>query len=333
MLKKAFSGLLALTLLLALGVTGCGESEPSTAERPLPKEINASYVALPLNVPSIVAKEQQLFEKEFDKDGIAFRYHNIVAGPAQTEALAAGSLDFASVLGGTSAILARAQGIDLKVIANYSMSPRGFGIIVPTSGPVKTVADLKGRKVGTAKGTIAHQLLAAALAREGLSTEDVEFLHMELTDAAAAVQAGQLDAAVVGEPLLTKAVDSGKARLLTDGEGLINAQIVVAVRGEFARQHPDLVRRYLRVQQEAVNFVQEHTEEALTAAAKENNMEIQAVKAIYPKYDFSLDLDAKALEELKNTAGFLKEVGLLKPEVDIEQLVQNLVDPSFLPER
>ncbi|MDK2926923.1 MAG: sulfonate transport system substrate-binding protein [Bacillota bacterium] len=328
MARKIIAGL--LFVLLTLSLSGCAGGTPQKGA--LPREINATYVALPLNVPSIVAKDQQLFEKAFQPDGINFRYHNIVAGPAQTEGLAAGSLDFASVLGGTSALLARAQGVDLKVIANYSMSPRGFGIIVPAAAPIKSVADLKGKKVGTAKGTIAHQLLAAALAKAGLSTRDVQFLHMELADAATAVQAGQLDAAVVGEPLLTKAVASGKARLLTDGEGLINAQIVVAVRGEFAKNYPDLVRRYLKVQQQAVDFVRAHRAEALAAAARENNMDLKAVEAIFPKYDFSLALDDKAVQELKHTAGFLKEVELLKPDVDVDKLVGELVDPSFLPQ-
>jgi sulfonate transport system substrate-binding protein len=326
-IRKHCVWLLLITLLLTL--SGC-EKAPDQRTADLPTEINATYVALPLNVPSIVAKKQQLFEKAFEPDGIAFNYHNIVAGPAQTEGLAAGSIDFASVLGGTSALLARAQGVGLKVIANYSMSPRGFGLIVPAEATTTTVADLKGKKVATAKGTIAHQLLAAALDKSGLSTKDIQFLHMELADAATAVQAGQLDAAVVGEPLLTKAVSSGKARLLADGEGLINAQIVVAVREEFAQKYPELVRRYLEVQRQAVNFVREHQDEALAAAAEENKMDLEAVRTIFPKYDFSLDLDAKAIGELKATAEFLKQVELLDANVNVEQLITDLVDDSFL---
>jgi sulfonate transport system substrate-binding protein len=327
-LYKKIAVLIVLTL--AISLVGCSRPEQS-ADQELPKEINASYVSLPLNVPSIVAKEDKLFEKAFGEDDIAFNYHNLVAGPEQTEALAAGSLDFASVLGGTSALLARAQGVDLKVVANYSMAPQGFGLIVPQNSSIQTLADLKGKKVATAKGTIAHQLLVAALDKAGLTDKDVDFLHMSLPDASAAVQSGQLDGAVVGEPLLSKAIASGNARLLTDGQGLINAQIVVAVRTDFANKYPDLVRRYLKVQQQAVDYVKDHTEEALATTAKENNMDIEAVKAIFPKYDFSLDLDDNALEEMKKTTEFLKETGLMKPDVDTEKLIKDMVDTSFLP--
>ncbi|NLG86603.1 MAG: aliphatic sulfonate ABC transporter substrate-binding protein [Firmicutes bacterium] len=327
MYKKISVG---VALIMAMILVGCQAPE-QPSEQKLPQVINASYVSLPLNVPSIVAKRQQMFEQAFAQDGIDFKYHNLVAGPEQTEALAAGSLDFASVLGGTSALLARAQGVDLKVIANYSMSPQGFGLIVPQNSSIQTLADLKGKKVATAKGTIAHQLLVAALDKAGLTDKDVDFLHMSLPDAAAAVQSGQLDGAVVGEPLLSKAIASGNARLLTDGQGLINAQIVVAVRSEFAAKYPELVRRYLVTQQAAVDYVTEHQEQALAMTAEENNMDIEEVKAIFPKYDFSLDLDDKAIEEMKKTTEFLKETGLMKADVDTEKLIQDMVDTSFLP--
>lgn len=63
-------------------------------------KINISYVKLPLNVPSIVEKQNKLFEDEFGKDGTAIVYSDITAGPKMTEAMAAGSLDFANALGG-----------------------------------------------------------------------------------------------------------------------------------------------------------------------------------------------------------------------------------------
>lgn len=324
------TGLFIVLILVVLSLVGCSGTD-QTADQELPKEINASYVSLPLNVPSIVAKHQQMFEQAFAKDGIDFKYHNLVAGPEQTEALASGSLDFASVLGGTSALLARAQGVDLKVIANYSMAPQGFGLIVPQDSSIQNLADLKGKKVATAKGTIAHQLLVAVLDKTGLSDKDVDFLHMSLPDASTAVQSGHLDGAVVGEPLLSKAIASGSARLLTDGQGLINAQIVVAVRTDFANKYPQLVRRYLIAQQAAVDYVKEYEEQVLIMTAEENNMDIEDVKAIFPKYDFSLDLDDEAIEEMKKTTEFLKETGLMKADVDTKELILGMVDTSFLP--
>ena len=112
---------LVLVLLLSLGLlTGCSGGA-SPAEKP--SAITISYVKLPLNVPSIVEKKLNLFEEEFEKDGIKVVFPEITEGSKMTAALAAGSLDFCNALGGTSAILAAANGVDLKIIGIYSRAP------------------------------------------------------------------------------------------------------------------------------------------------------------------------------------------------------------------
>lgn len=313
-------------LLFIIFIVGCGTRSIQNQ----PDQINASYVPLPLNVPSIIAKQQNLFEKEFAKDNIKFKYYNLVAGPQMTEALAAGSLDFASVIGGTSAIMARAQGVDLKIIADYSMSPKGFAIVVGKESKIKTIADLKGAKVATAKGTIAHQLLAEALHKAKLTEQDIQFINMPLADAAVAVQSGQVEAAVVAEPILQKALSSGKVRILQDGQGLINAQIVVAVRSDFAKKYPDLVKRYLKVQAESIKIMNEDKAAAINMTAQENNMSPETIKKILPEYNFSMALDQNAIDELKNTTEFLKQSGLIKSNINTDNLIKNMVDTRFV---
>ena len=68
------------------------------------------YVKAPLNIPSIVDKNKGTIVKGFEKDGVKVTFPEITSGAKQTEALAAGSLDIASCLGGTSAILAASNG-------------------------------------------------------------------------------------------------------------------------------------------------------------------------------------------------------------------------------
>ena len=118
------SFVLILSLLFTL--TGCGKGPISPAQpetKPAaqnPASISITYVKAPLNVPSIIEKRLNSFEKEFAKDNIKVTFPEITVGSKQTEALAAGSLDFAHCLGGTSAILAAANGVDLKIIGIYS---------------------------------------------------------------------------------------------------------------------------------------------------------------------------------------------------------------------
>ena len=82
------------------------------------------YVTAPLNVPSIVEKNEQMFTKEYAKKGIKVKYYDITSGSEQTAALASGNLDFLNAVGGTSAILAASNGVNLKILSVYSRAPQ-----------------------------------------------------------------------------------------------------------------------------------------------------------------------------------------------------------------
>ena len=200
-----------------------------SAESPLNTSASTHpSVSTPLNVPSIVEKKLGLLEKEFAKDKIAVQYPEITVGSKQTEAMAAGSLHFAHALGGTSAILAAANGVDLKIIAIYSRAPKAF-VVLTKGDKIQKVSDLKGKKVAGPKGTILHQLILAALAKEGLKPDDIQFVSMDLPSSAAALMNGSVDAALSAGPDAIRAEKAG-ARILTTGEGLVEATIVTAVR-------------------------------------------------------------------------------------------------------
>ena len=147
MKKKLLALLLACMTLTAL-LAGCGGDAKAPAKKasaPL-KELKVTYVKAPLNIPSIVDKTNQTIVKGFEKDGTKVSFPEITSGAKQTEALAAGSLDIASCLGGTSAILAASNGADVKVVGIYSRAPKAFNIMVKDPA-IKTAADLKGKRV------------------------------------------------------------------------------------------------------------------------------------------------------------------------------------------
>ena len=322
---KLISSLLVLGLLL-LGA-GCGApAKPAAttapAVTPPPKAISLTYVKAPLNIPSILEKKQAVFEKEFEKDKIAVQYSEITVGSKQTEAMAAGSLDFAHALGGTSAILAAANGVDLKVVGIYSRAPKAF-VILTKGDAIKSVADLKGKKVAGPKGTILHQLILAALAKNGMKPDDIQFVSLDLPSSAAALMNGSVDAALSAGPDAIRAEKSG-ARVLTTGEGLVEATIVTAVRGEFLQKHPELVKRFLAAHRATVDSIKTNPEQALALTAAETGLPLEAVKQMYPMYDFDPTIKASDIEELKRTQDFLLQNGMLKKSIEIEKLIAPL---------
>ena len=177
-MKKLTLFLLSLFTLTAI-LTGCGGGQKAEAPKAAPvKELRVTYVKAPLNIPSIVDKFNETTVKAFEKDGTKVTFPVITSGAKQTEALAAGSLDIASCLGGTSAILAASNGADVKVVGIYSRAPKAFNIMVKDPS-LKTAADLKGKRVVGPKGTILHQILAAALAKEKLTSGNFNHFFLQ----------------------------------------------------------------------------------------------------------------------------------------------------------
>ncbi|MBP2626662.1 MAG: transporter substrate-binding protein [Firmicutes bacterium] len=310
-----------LGLLLTMLAVGCGGPK-STEKQAVPTKvdaINISYVKLPLNVPSIVEKKVGLFEKEFGKDNIKVTFPEIIQGPKMTEAMASGDLDFANALGGTSAILAAANGVPLKVIGIYSRAPKAFTIMAKDPA-IKSVADLKGKKVAGPKGTILHQLLLASLEKSGLKADEASFINMDIPPAMTAMLNGNVEAALIAGPAVSKAQEAG-AHVITTGEDLLSATIVIAVRTEFLDKHPDLVKRYLKVHADSLQYMKEHTDDVYKMAAEETGLSMEQVKNMYALYDFNPAITENDIRDLEKTQDFLKQNEMLTKTVDIRGMI------------
>ena len=321
MKQKLIALLLTLFTLTAI-LAGCGGSAPKAPEKkaaaPL-KELKVTYVKQPLNIPSIVDKANQTIVKGFEKDGTKVTFPEISSGAKQTEALAAGSLDIASCLGGTSAILAASNGADVKVVGIYSRAPKAFNIMVKNPA-IKTAADLKGKRVVGPKGTILHQILAAALVKEKLSLKDVEFRSIGIPAAVNALLAGEADAALVAGADVLRAQRAG-ARILANGEGLVNATIVIGVSGKFLKEHPETVKKYMALHQESIDFMKKNQDKAFEFTAKETGLSPEDVKLMAPWYDFSTSITAKDLKDLEETQEFLLANDMQKKKIDIKSMI------------
>ena len=313
-LRKIVAGIAAMTLIIGT-IAGCGSKQTKSDI----SEINLTYVKAPLNVPSIIQKEDDLFGKEFSKDNISVNFHEITSGPDQTAALAAGELDVLHALGGTSALIASSNGVDLKIINTYSRSPKGF-MILTNDDEIKSAKDLVGKKVAGPKGTILHQVLIAALAKEGYTINDVEYINMGIPEANAALADGSVDAALIAGPTALKAINNG-SKVVANGEGLVDGIIVTAVSTEFAEKHPDIVERFIKVEKETLDYIDNNFDEAMEKVSEEVGLTVDEVKEMYDWYDFNLDISDNDIKSLEDTQEFLIENGLQEEKVNVQDLI------------
>ena len=279
-------------------------------------KIGMTYVKSPLNVPSIVDKFKGFYAKSF---GMPVEYSEITSGAKQTQALASNSLQFLNCVGGTSVILAVANKADIKIISAYSRAPEAFAIFAKDKG-IKTAKDLKGKKIAGPKGTILNELLVRYLALGGLGINDVEFVSMGIPAAPAALENGSVDAALLAGPTAYHAKKSG-LNVVTTGEGVITPVIVTATSGEFYKKHKYLVEKFKKAQDEILAFMKANEEEALKFTAEETGLSIEAVKSMYPQYDFSPKITADDIKALEATQEFMLESKMIEQKVDIKSLL------------
>lgn len=290
-----------------------------------PETVRITYVAAPFNVPSIVMREKGYLDEAFAAQGIKVESPEITSGAQQTQAIAAGEIDIASVLGGTSAILAKANGVDLKVIAAYARSPKAYALMTRADGPA-TLADLKGKKIAGPKGTVLNQLLAAALASQGLALGDVEYINMDLPTARAALLSGEVDVATLAGNNAVLVEQAG-GKTLADGAGLIKPTTVIAARTQFLQDHPDLVAAYFQAHRKALDFMAAHPQEALEIAAKEQKITVKEAAKQMPLYDFTPVMTADDIANLGADQTFMVETGML-PKDNAIDIKAELVAPS-----
>lgn len=324
------SKLLLAAISLTLLLSGCSSTSISQ-QQTSPKTINASYVSRPINVPSIVAQDKQMFETEFAKDNIQFKWHDLTTPDNQLEALASGSLDFANSLNNLSAILAKANGNDIKVISAYSTFPKGIAIVAGSNAGISEDADLKGKKIGLQSGTMLYQMLIEDLAKSNLTKNDITLINMDSSTALTALLSGQIDATILPDPLLSKAIASRKAHKIRSAEGLISGLSVISVRSDFAKKYPNLVKQYLAVHKQSIDWSRDNLDQALQLTATKNQMDIKTVEKMYPEISFDISLD-NAKQDLIQSAEFLKKEGMIPSNTDTTKLINDLIDTSFMPQ-
>ncbi|NMB12308.1 MAG: aliphatic sulfonate ABC transporter substrate-binding protein [Firmicutes bacterium] len=313
--RRGIASVAIMVVLLTLGsglVMGAGR-------------LTVSYNPMPLNVPSVVMKEKGLLEEAVADLGLEVEYKAFLAGYQMTEAMAAGELDIAAVMGGTSTITSYAGGREIQIFAAYGQSPAGFALVTKSDSPLAAVEDLTGKTVGVPVGTEAHFLLAKALEEAGLTLKDIQVANMLVPDAVTALMAGHVEAAVIVEPVLSRLQTQGKIAVLRDGVGLMPGLTVMTVRREVKEQKPEVVAAFLKAHVRSLQFMEEEPEATVELVAKETKLPPELIKQIMTKYTFSPYIGPDLLVGLEGTASFLQQVGVTKEAIDMEGLVDTTI--------
>ena len=306
-MKKIVALIVALILALGCAV--------ALAEGLSVENLTVTYVTAPLNVPSIVEKENAVFSETL---GIPVKYAEITSGADQTQALASGDVQLLYAVGGTSIILSAANGADIKVLNMYSRAPKAF-CLYSVDDSLTTPESLRGKTIAGPAGTNLHELLAAYLDTAGMTVEDVNFVSMGIPDAKAALDGGSADVAMLGGAAAYNASKQGY-HLVTDGDGLIQAIIAVCVTGSYCDAHPDVVQKLMKAQETVMAKIESDPESAFAATAAYLDLDVEAVREMFECYDFSLEISEADIAGFQRTADFMYDSGMIEERYDVAGL-------------
>ncbi|AXK81562.1 aliphatic sulfonate ABC transporter substrate-binding protein [Pseudolabrys taiwanensis] len=265
-----------------------------------------------------VLKSNGGLEKALAPLGVTITWHEFTSGLPQLEALNTGNIDFSADVADTVPIFAQAAGAKLAYVAQEAPSPAAQAILVPADSPIKSVADLKGKKVAVTKGAGSHYLLIAALAKAGLTSKDVTSAYLTPADGRAAFVSHNVDAWVAWDPFLSTARAQNNARVLTDGShGLASYKRYYLASESYAARHGDILKVVYDQLDETGKWVKAKPEDAakLLAGIWKIDPAIAAEAIANRSYKVG-HVTREGLSEQKQIADAFYAAGLLPKKVD-----------------
>jgi len=172
------------------------------------------------------------------------------SGPPMLEALNAGSIDFART-GDAPPVIAQAAGVPLVYVGGSAPKDQSSAILVKRDSPIKTIADLKGKKLAFAKSSSAHYLVVKVLESGGLSWNDIQPVYLAPADARAAFEQGSIDAWAIWDPFYAAAQIQADARVVRNSSGLVANRDFYLSTPKFANQYANVIQQ-IRLETEAV---------------------------------------------------------------------------------
>ena len=315
--------LLQLAGATATGLAAAGAR--AQAAQPL-KELRLDYAYY--SPTSLVLKHFGWLEDDFRPDGTKVTWVLSAGSNRALEYLNANTIDIGSTAG-LAALLAKANGNPIRSPYIFSR-PEWTALVVPKDSPIKSLGDLKGRKVAATKGTDPYLFLLRSLQTVGLKKRDIEHVPLQHADGLAALRAGQVDAWAGLDPLMASAeLDSG-ARLLYRNVSF-NTYGFLNVREEFLQQRPAEVRRVIAAYERARQWTLANTTDAARILSDEAKVSLQvALLQLKLRTDLSNPWPSNEhVHALQAASPILRAEALVKPGVDLDRTVAALVDTGF----
>ncbi|QGZ66495.1 sulfonate ABC transporter substrate-binding protein [Paraburkholderia acidisoli] len=226
----------------------------------------------------VLLKANGTLEQRLAPQGIKVSWTEFPAGPQLLEGLNVGAIDFGYV-GEAPPVFAQAAGADFVYTAYELPTPHAEGVVVAKNSPIRTVAELKGKKVGFNRGSDVHWFIVALLQKNGLSITDIQPVYLAPADARAALQSGAIDAWAIWDPFLAAVEAQDGARLVADASGVASHHQFFLSQREFAEKRKDALAIALDELGKTGQWVRANTAAAATKLAPIQGLDAATIES------------------------------------------------------
>ena len=308
--------LLSVSLASIMMLSACSKQQESTT-------LNIGYQKYGL-LPIIKARGD--LDKALKEKGVTVKWVEFPAGPQLLEGLNVGSVAFGEA-GEAPPIFAQAANANLVYVANQPPAPLAEAIIVPKDSAIKSIQDLKGKKVVLNKGSNVHYLLLKVLEANHLTLKDIEVIYLPPADARAAFEKGIVGAWVIWDPFLAAAEKQLGAKVIATGQGpngqklVSNHQFYLSDR-KFAEQHPDILKAVVNELNTTTQWVSQHPSGAAKLLEKPTGLSLDILNTSISRMGFGVTpISNEVAKEQQFVADAFYQQKLIPNKINIQAAI------------
>ncbi len=324
-MKKLITVLFVFTMLLIMA--GCGQKSEQKKTAAAPDVVNIGIQTLV--TPELLMREKGVYEKYL---GCKVNMVMFNSGADVNRAFASKSIDI-GMIGTSPAAIGISTNLGYEVFWFSDVIGAAETLVAKKDSGIKTVKDLVGKRVATPFASTAHFSLQNAMSLSGVDPAQVKLFDMQPNDIYAAWTRGDIDAAYVWDPVLSKLFANGGVSITNSAEmakqGIVTADLAV-INKEFAKKYPNIAKGYIKAQVDAVNLFNKDKKGATAKIAKTIDIKPEEAEAqikgfIYPdgkeqlseKYFGKDGKGGHIAHILKQSADFLVKQGSIKSAPDM----------------
>jgi sulfonate transport system substrate-binding protein len=281
------------------------------------KEIRVGYQK---NGVLVVARQRATLENHFKPQGIEVKWVEFSSGPPMMEAMNVGSIDYGAV-GDSPPIFAQAAGAAIVYAAGQPIT-NGQGILVPQNSMIRSIEELKGKRVGFTKGSSAHNIVVQTLEKAGLSYGDITPVYLTPPDAGPAFANGGIDAWAIWDPYFAIGETKQQGRILINAQEITKSNSFYIANRDFAKSHAPVLQQIIDVTASTAAWAEAHRDEVAKSLSAVTGipLDIQTIAANRSQFRVGPVTD-DIITTQQGVADRFFKLGLIPKQIAIRDIV------------